>query len=220
MGKRKDLTDYDKGQIVMARRLGQSISNTAALVGCSRSVVVSTYQKWSKEGNPVNRRQGHGRPRLSDSRRERRLARKRALAVTSEQADKDSQQLTSESFGAAHASFTFCDNTAAASAPSEPDHHEDEDFISVALWRNCYLMDYDPLNQLLVCMVCGELQYSHSLEGVKAHIDQAHPQTMELEVLDRQRLLDAWDKQLSQRERFFTSQLQQKSAAVADADSN
>ncbi|XP_053715688.1 uncharacterized protein si:dkey-28a3.2 isoform X1 [Synchiropus splendidus] len=148
------------------------------------------------------------------------LLTQRALAVTSEQADKDSQQLTSESFGAAQGSFTFCDNTAAASAPSEPDHHEDEDFISVALWRNCYLMDYDPLNQLLVCMVCGELQYSHSLEGVKAHIDQAHPQTMELEVLDRQRLLDAWDKQLSQRERFFTSQLQQKSAAVADADSN
>ncbi|MBN3295848.1 MCMBP protein, partial [Amia calva] len=29
----------------MARRLGQSISKTAALVGCSRSAVVSTYQK-------------------------------------------------------------------------------------------------------------------------------------------------------------------------------
>ncbi|MBN3306559.1 IQCB1 protein, partial [Amia calva] len=39
----------------MARRLGQSISKTAALVGCSRSAVVSTYQKWSKEGKVVNR---------------------------------------------------------------------------------------------------------------------------------------------------------------------
>ncbi|ROI16199.1 Short-chain dehydrogenase/reductase 3 [Anabarilius grahami] len=75
MGKRKDLSEIDKGQIVMARRLGQSISKTAALVGCSRSAVVSIYQKWFREGTVVNRRQGHGRPRLIDARRERRLAR-------------------------------------------------------------------------------------------------------------------------------------------------
>ncbi|ROL43208.1 hypothetical protein DPX16_17029 [Anabarilius grahami] len=71
MGKRKDLSEFDKGQIVMARRLGQSISKTAALVGCSRSAVVRIYQKWSKEGTVVNRRQGHGRPRLIDARGER-----------------------------------------------------------------------------------------------------------------------------------------------------
>ncbi|ROL51811.1 hypothetical protein DPX16_19330 [Anabarilius grahami] len=52
---------------------GDWISKTAALVGCSRSVV-SIYQKWSKEGTVVNQRQGHGRPRLIDSRVERRLA--------------------------------------------------------------------------------------------------------------------------------------------------
>lgn len=74
MGKSKDLSDFDKGQIVMARRLGQSISQTAALVGCSRCAVVSTYKKWSKEGQPVNRRQGHGRPRLIDALAERRVA--------------------------------------------------------------------------------------------------------------------------------------------------
>ncbi|ROL41197.1 hypothetical protein DPX16_10349 [Anabarilius grahami] len=73
MGKRKDLSEFDKSQIVMARRLGQSISKTAALVGCSRSAVVSIYQKWSKEGTVENRRQGHGRPRLIDARGERRL---------------------------------------------------------------------------------------------------------------------------------------------------
>ncbi|KAK3560711.1 hypothetical protein QTP86_014737, partial [Hemibagrus guttatus] len=37
--------------------------------------VVSIYQKWSKEGTVVNRRQGHGRSRLTDPRGERRLAR-------------------------------------------------------------------------------------------------------------------------------------------------
>ncbi|CAN9501504.1 unnamed protein product [Ophioblennius macclurei] len=75
MGKRKDLSDFEKGQIVMARRLGQSISQTAALVGCSRCAVVNVYQKWSREGEPVNRRQGHGRPKLIDARGERKLAR-------------------------------------------------------------------------------------------------------------------------------------------------
>ncbi|KAF7656892.1 hypothetical protein LDENG_00035110 [Lucifuga dentata] len=67
MDKHKDLSDFDKGQIVMARRLGQNISKTAALVGCSLSAVVSTYHKWSKEGQLVNWRQGHGRSRLIDA---------------------------------------------------------------------------------------------------------------------------------------------------------
>ncbi|KAK3558608.1 hypothetical protein QTP86_021665 [Hemibagrus guttatus] len=49
-----------KGQIVMARPLDQNISKTAALVGCSRSAVVSIYQKCYKEGTVVNRRQGQG----------------------------------------------------------------------------------------------------------------------------------------------------------------
>ncbi|KAK3536469.1 hypothetical protein QTP86_013796, partial [Hemibagrus guttatus] len=75
MDKSKDLSEFEKGQIVMARQLDQSISKTAALVGCSRSAVVSIYQKWSKEGTVVNQRQGHGRPRLIDARGELRLAR-------------------------------------------------------------------------------------------------------------------------------------------------
>ncbi|KAK3520367.1 hypothetical protein QTP70_024047, partial [Hemibagrus guttatus] len=44
MGKCKDLSEFDKDQIVMARRLDQNISKTAALVGCSQSAVVSNYQ--------------------------------------------------------------------------------------------------------------------------------------------------------------------------------
>lgn len=45
MGKHKDLSNFDKGQIVMAGRSGQSISRTAGFVGCSRSAVVDTYQR-------------------------------------------------------------------------------------------------------------------------------------------------------------------------------
>ena len=72
MGKCKDLSDFNKGWIVMARRLGQSSSKTAGLLGCSRYTVVSTYQK---EGQPVNRWQGHRSPRLIDMCGEWRLAR-------------------------------------------------------------------------------------------------------------------------------------------------
>ncbi|KAK3511122.1 hypothetical protein QTP70_032105 [Hemibagrus guttatus] len=75
MGKCMDFCEFDQGQIVMARPLDQNISKTTAFVGCSRSAVVSIYQKWSKEGTVVNRRQGHGRPRLIDARGERRPAR-------------------------------------------------------------------------------------------------------------------------------------------------
>ncbi|KAK3534542.1 hypothetical protein QTP86_016623 [Hemibagrus guttatus] len=38
MGRSKDFSEFDKGQIVMARPPDQSISKTAALVGCSQSL--------------------------------------------------------------------------------------------------------------------------------------------------------------------------------------
>ena len=75
MGRSKDLSDFSKGQIVMARLLGQSISETARLVGCSRLAVVSTYRQYSEEEQTTNRRQGVGHPRLIDVRGQRRLSR-------------------------------------------------------------------------------------------------------------------------------------------------
>ena len=54
MGKHTDLSEFDKGQNVLPRQLGQSISKPAAPVGGSRSAVVSIYQMWSKEGTVVN----------------------------------------------------------------------------------------------------------------------------------------------------------------------
>ena len=49
MGKRKDLSDFDKGSIVMARRLGQSISKTAICSGQHLSKVV----QGRKSGEPA-----------------------------------------------------------------------------------------------------------------------------------------------------------------------
>ncbi|ROL43997.1 hypothetical protein DPX16_10281 [Anabarilius grahami] len=95
MGKRKDLSEFDKGQVVMARQLGQSISKTVALVGCSQSAVVRIYQKWSKEGIVVNRRQGHGQPRLTDARGETSY-RRATLAQTAQEVNAGSDRKVSE----------------------------------------------------------------------------------------------------------------------------
>ncbi|KAI3376678.1 hypothetical protein L3Q82_017106 [Scortum barcoo] len=133
----------------------------------------------------------------------------------------ESEHLMSSSVDTDPGSFAYSNYTAPVEDESEllladyENNNGEEDPVSDAVWRSRYLMDYDPLNQLLVCMVCGELQYSHSLEGVRAHIDEAHPDTLTLEPAEQQRILEAWDEQVSQRERFFTSQLQQHSGALA-----
>ncbi|GBM73263.1 hypothetical protein AVEN_158622-1 [Araneus ventricosus] len=57
----------------MARRLKTSITETARLVGCSRSAVVSIYAKWINDGDTSSRRQGVGRPRVNKEKGRRRL---------------------------------------------------------------------------------------------------------------------------------------------------
>ncbi|GBL74836.1 hypothetical protein AVEN_243685-1 [Araneus ventricosus] len=75
MGKAADLSEFDRGQIVMARRLGTSVTETARLVGCSRSAVVSIHAKWINDGDTSSRRQGVGRPRVIKEKGRRRLSR-------------------------------------------------------------------------------------------------------------------------------------------------
>ena len=53
--KRKDLSDFCKGHIVMPRQLGHSISTTAVLVGSSQSALIRINKKWSKKGKAANR---------------------------------------------------------------------------------------------------------------------------------------------------------------------
>ncbi|XP_073331283.1 uncharacterized protein [Pagrus major] len=135
----------------------------------------------------------------------------------------ESEHLISTSAETDLESFQYPEYTAPLEDESEllfagyENNNGDEGPVSDTVWRNRYLMDYDPLNQLLVCMVCGELQYSHNLEGVRAHIDEAHPDTLTMDPGEKQQILEAWDEQVSQRERFFTSQLQQHSGALAEA---
>ncbi|GBO09270.1 Transposable element Tc1 transposase [Araneus ventricosus] len=74
MGKAADLSEFDRGQIVMARRLGTSITETARLVGCSRSVVVNIHTKWINYDDTSSRRQGVGRLRVIKGKGRRRLS--------------------------------------------------------------------------------------------------------------------------------------------------
>ncbi|GBM72218.1 hypothetical protein AVEN_244006-1 [Araneus ventricosus] len=74
MGKAADLSEFDRGQIVMARRLGTSITESARLVGCSRSAVVSIHAKWINDSDTSSRRQGVGHPRVIKEKGRRRLS--------------------------------------------------------------------------------------------------------------------------------------------------
>lgn len=66
MGKRKDLSNFEKGQIAIARSLGESISKTASPVGHSWDALVSTYHMWAKEGQLTNQQHGYRCPRPTD----------------------------------------------------------------------------------------------------------------------------------------------------------
>ncbi|GFU35083.1 transposable element Tcb1 transposase [Trichonephila clavipes] len=76
MEKAADLSDFDRWQIVMARRLGTSISKTARLEFCSESTVDSTYAKWMNDGETNSRRHGVGRPHAIKEKGHQRLSRK------------------------------------------------------------------------------------------------------------------------------------------------
>ena len=46
MGKTKDLSAFERGMVVGARRIGLSVSRTATLLGFSHSTVSRVYQEW------------------------------------------------------------------------------------------------------------------------------------------------------------------------------
>lgn len=63
----KDLSDYDMGNIVIARYLGHSISKITGLVGCPWSSMVTTYQRFVQEVKQVNWQQDYGHTWLTDA---------------------------------------------------------------------------------------------------------------------------------------------------------
>nr|XP_042908339.1 uncharacterized protein LOC122271383 [Parasteatoda tepidariorum] len=74
MGKKSDLTEFQRGMIMGARCVGTSISKTAALVKCSRAAVVNVYKEWTIKQKTGSQRQTCGRHRVLNARSKRMLA--------------------------------------------------------------------------------------------------------------------------------------------------
>ncbi|XP_016305605.1 uncharacterized protein LOC107660722 [Sinocyclocheilus anshuiensis] len=193
---------------------------------CDRSLIVATPNPQEDPEEVIRRRRMQWRIKKQEQ-RARKAARERKLCqmmVPPQGQDLQSQNSASLC-SAVVQSVTLEDQLGYFAEPCQPALKEESSFapndamegpLSQAEWRNVYLMDFDPVNPLLVCMVCGEQQYSVSVEGVKAHIEEAHPDTLSLGDLEQQGILDAWDKQVAVREHFITHQLQQRCRASTE----
>ncbi len=75
MGKKGDLSDFERGMVVGARRAGLSISKTADLLGFSRKTIARVYRKWSEKEKIFSERQLCRLKCLLDVRGQRRMGR-------------------------------------------------------------------------------------------------------------------------------------------------
>ena len=75
MGKKCDLSDFDRGMIVGARQGGLSISETADLLGFSRTTVSRVCREWCEKQKTSSEQQFCGQQNLVNERGQRRRAR-------------------------------------------------------------------------------------------------------------------------------------------------
>ncbi|GFV81917.1 HTH_Tnp_Tc3_2 domain-containing protein [Trichonephila clavipes] len=129
MGKAADLSNFDRGQIVMAQRLGTSIFETAQLMGCSRTTVVSTYAKCMNDSETSSRRHNVGCPHVIQGKGCRRLSRmvkqnrSQTVAQLTAQYNAGPSRIVSEhtvGYGATQQTSHSCAFADQASSPTAP----------------------------------------------------------------------------------------------------
>jgi len=75
MGKKLDLSDFERGMVVGARRAGLSISQSAQLLGLSLTTISRVYKEWCEKGKTFSMQQSCGRKCLVDARGQKRMGR-------------------------------------------------------------------------------------------------------------------------------------------------
>jgi len=72
-GNKGDLSNFERGMVVGARRAGLSISQSAQLLGFLFTTISRVYQEWCEKGKTSSMQQSCGRKCLVDARGQRRM---------------------------------------------------------------------------------------------------------------------------------------------------